>query len=170
MKISIHLMLRFITISRMKQKPDRDFNTSHVTVYRAIEDLAGMIGGFQYISCYGLSHVSVNFAFSGTSFQYISCYGLSYYYHKILPINTLFQYISCYGLSDEALISEVGYVNFNTSHVTVYLNPVSPARMSCYYFNTSHVTVYQFRRSKSGTDRFISIHLMLRFIKLEKEK
>ena len=50
-------MLRFITISRMKQKPDRDFNTSHVTVYRAIEDLAGMIGGFQYISCYGLSQM-----------------------------------------------------------------------------------------------------------------
>ena len=149
---------------------DYNFNTSHVTVYRQKSNMNFFV---KLISIHlMLRFIYLELIISGntTKFQYISCYGLSYYYHKILPINTLFQYISCYGLSDEALISEVGYVNFNTSHVTVYLNPVSPARMSCYYFNTSHVTVYQFRRSKSGTDRFISIHLMLRFIKLEKEK
>ena len=96
-----------------------------------------------------------------------------------------FQYISCYGLSKKFSGIRRKRRDFNTSHVTVYLQPgvkidykTGFQYISCYglsspfasifaqicYFNTSHVTVYrtvQVLRS-DGTD--ISIHLMLRFI------
>ena len=54
--ISIHLMLRFISIPNGNNK-------------------IGKV--FQYISCYGLSCQSIIPAFHVSVFQYISCYGLS---------------------------------------------------------------------------------------------
>ena len=80
----------------------------------------------------------------------------------------------------------VWIVNFNTSHVTVYLvvdNNLPKSRkfqyISCYglserciamlqvleNFNTSHVTVYHGINRTTVSTSMISIHLMLRFIK-----
>ena len=79
--------------------------------------------------------------------------------------------------------------NFNTSHVTVYLDADKLIRrmrifqyISCYClswfrrranikennFNTSHVTVYPTRSERQIQQRAISIHLMLLFIEVEK--
>ena len=54
--------------------------------------------------------------------------------------------------------------NFNTSHVTVYQNRIDYCWHSNYYFNTSHVTVYLQCGFQCGICCLISIHLMLRFI------
>ena len=77
----------------------------------------------------------------------------------------LFQYIPCYGLSVAAIIHGnaknnisihpmlrfirmlcailLDLMNFNTSHVTVYLPTDKPSVTAYTNFNTSHVTVYQ---------------------------
>ena len=77
-----------------------------------------------------------------------------------------FQYISCYGLSTQIDLSGNIFLNFNTSHVTVY----PPLRMAYQSprpdFNTSHVTVYPRKIGTYILKNFISIHLMLRFIYL----
>ena len=82
-------------------------------------------------------------------------------------------------------------LNFNTSHVTVYLRATDRRRVlltfqyiSCYclskkayvfrvavkHFNTSHVTVYRCRRSGRNCRCIISIHLMLLFIDIARIK
>ena len=55
---------------------------------------------------------------------------------------------------------------FNTSHVTVYLVALTYYLPPFNYFNTSHVTVYQRREKPCSGSVLISIHLMLRFIKI----
>ena len=97
---------------------------------------------FQYISCYGLSEASLSVLHPLGQFQYISCYGLSDYIDSAPGNGFKFQYISCYGLSKRCMMVLFGFLDFNTSHVTVY-----PRRCAG----------IQKRMS-------ISIHLMLRFI------
>ena len=96
-------------------------------------------------------------------FQYISCYCLSLIQNNDVIDDRIFQYISCYCLSTWGIVILCYLLNFNTSHVTVYLYgrrfSVSIAKfqyISCYClsqeqqlyssikfdFNTSHVTVY----------------------------
>ena len=76
---------------------------------------------------------------------------------------TKFQYISCYCLSSIITPSSSSFIDFNTSHVTVYLCFQSQTSLLvlisihlmllficfsaiiycfCLHFNTSHVTVY----------------------------
>ncbi len=97
--ISIHLMLRFISLVCASEIP---------------------LSRFQYISCYGSSVVDVVVVDVVVVFQYISCYGSSFnkwYYIQIfyisihlmlrfiaivskrVPVFPVFQYISCYGSS-----------------------------------------------------------------------
>ena len=101
-----------------------------------------------------------------------------------------FQYISCYGLSKKFSGIRRKRRDFNTSHVTVYLQPgvkidykTGFQYISCYglsllsfhcllyhhHFNTSHVTVYHLSRWGKSEHFRISIHLMLRFIRTEPE-
>ena len=76
-------------------------------------------------------------------FQYISCYCLSLPFLCICRILFQFQYISCYCLS----------------------STVSPLLVPQFYFNTSHVTVYHKYHFACYSIFYISIHLMLLFIK-----
>ena len=122
----------------------------------------GMISLFQYIPCYGLS---------GTSFAMVADSDISihpmlrfikYRYLFLLP-TYWFQYIPCYGLSITMKWKNGRLLNFNTSHVTVYLRriigievrkriSIHPMLRFIYififtdffrqHFNTSHVTVY----------------------------
>ena len=118
------------------------FNTSHVTVYQNSTPSFNLISKFQYISCYCLSskasqgrcnkEISIHLMLlfiscnrtptaSDASFQYISCYCLSFPL-VILPTSvSSFQYISCYCLSRWFVPPFFFSINFNTSHVTVYL-------------------------------------------------
>ena len=102
--ISIHLMLLFIVETSKIATPKANFNTSHVTVYHRHFPLVCLCVPFQYISCYCLSSLAKNVVF--------------------------------------ALL----------------------------HFNTSHVTVYQSSIVKSAPPNFISIHLMLLFIRMYLEK
>ena len=99
---------------------------------------------FQYISCYGLSHVLSPFLFYALQFQYISCYGLSTWewpdgIPDKISIHLMLRFITGRGRNFRASVC-----HFNTSHVTVYLSV------------------------SDGLSGFagISIHLMLRFILL----
>ena len=76
-------------------------------------------------------------------FQYISCYGLSILSVFDDKVDNRFQYISCYGLSARTSPKCPGDVDFNTSHVTVYLPENRNTLSYIQYFNTSHVTVYR---------------------------
>ena len=125
---------------------------------------------------------------------------------RFRPTHVWFQYISCYCLSRQPSLNPrlnsisihlmllfIRYLelillhlpNFNTSHVTVYLNHrvhhnhyLRFQYISCYClsalllaiswyptdFNTSHVTVYLFCFEGKSNQTVISIHLMLLFI------
>ena len=123
---------------------------------------------FQYISCYGLSffwshsqkacryfntsHVTVYRRFFHNrsvlhKFQYISCYGLSQLATGQKYIENQFQYISCYGLSYH--FSSIYHMNFLFQYISCY-------GLSCFGLNNRKLSI------------MISIHLMLRFIKMSK--
>ena len=55
-------------------------------------------------------------------------------------------------------------MNFNTSHVEVYLEPQIETQDAIKYFNTSHVEVYRKCVHRWVLVCSISIHLMLKFI------
>ena len=122
--ISIHLMLLFICWN----------NPSGINVFWISIHL--MLLFIFSTSC---------FVSNPSKFQYISCYCLSLPYLSIYSLLFVFQYISCYCLSSRlALVAVFAVIsihlmllfitfleskiqtkeNFNTSHVTVYLNPL----------------------------------------------
>ena len=157
-------MLRFIIFIRKSSKAVKHFNTSHVTVYPVRNCLLGLAKLisihpmlrfidkelrteridpiFQYIPCYGLSAVALDFCIvryifqyipcyglsgasaagwsPGSEFQYIPCYGLSCGNDREWSNRMLFQYIPCYGLSRYRVAVICYREDFNTSHVTVY--------------------------------------------------
>ena len=122
--VSIHLMLLFITkMSEEKFNRLVSFNTSHVTLYPKSLSLGSNTLKFQYISCYSLSEIEIDFIQRAAKFQYISCYSLSgvntsrlspfgcfntshvtlyQYYTRLEYHRFVFQYISCYSLSQSA--------------------------------------------------------------------
>ena len=77
----------------------------------------------------------------------------------------IFQYISCYCLSISSVLRKLIAIDFNTSHVTVYLYFHLQDQLSQVDFNTSHVTVYQYFLLRIHQKTHISIHLMLLFIR-----
>ena len=159
------------------------FNTSHVTVYRFIHVHKSIFIQFQYISCYCLSHRT-------ETHQFVTCISI---HLMLLFIDNdrgwsntvcIFQYISCYCLSSSKTIclgntlisihlmllfitERSNFVSllkhFNTSHVTVYPQPLELSYsfllfqyISCYCLSTYLCfCFYQI---------LISIHLMLLFI------
>ena len=162
--VSIHLMLLFILIVEILMSGAlSSFNTSHVTLYHYNDIKIVTHDSFQYISCYSLSVMFLQYRFirfcfntshvtlyplsvepvrHGIVFQYISCYSLSCGYMNKTIIIYKFQYISCYSLSEKALIlkartREFQYISCYSLSLTVSLPP-SP--LMC--FNTSHVTLY----------------------------
>ena len=139
------------------------FNTSHVTLYRLMQNSYQATSPFQYISCYSLSEDRDRNCKKVQAFQYISCYSLSHFLifladrsfvsiHLMLlfisivsaipSAASLFQYISCYSLSLKASVMTGRNARFNTSHVTLYLNGFTTTLFS----------------------QCVSIHLMLLFI------
>ena len=135
-------MLLFIFIREEYLTEEANFNTSHVTVYQ--KDWTAKVAD-STISI----HLMLLFIFS------LCCF-----------INSIkiFQYISCYCLSYLSFLDAISLYNFNTSHVTVYLEEWSEKgdyiqisihlmllfiEMSVKHairfpnFNTSHVTVYR---------------------------
>ena len=119
--------------------------------------------GFQYISCYCLSCPKIVGDNVDLSFQYISCYCLS----SVIQVDRFhassFQYISCYCLSYLRHVYSHLSLNFNTSHVTVYLylhilltRPLVFQYISCYCLSISGFL--------NAISMIISIHLMLLFI------
>ena len=162
--ISIHLMLLFI---------------GDPAVERIQEAL------FQYILCYCLSdgargvklfiqisiHLMLLFILSGSRFrpthvwfQYISCYCLSRQPSLNPRLNSISIHLMLLFIVLFLCIKKI-WINFNTSHVTVYRKELTPKQkafwfqyISCYClsllqlllpnsplnFNTSHVTVYPF--------------------------
>ena len=121
-RISIHLMLLFIRFRSDTSESYGYFNTSHVTVYLIWEswpDRRKQISihlMLLFISAPGIQR-SVH-----RKFQYISCYCLSYAVKYNTPVVITFQYISCYCLSFCSSRTALEYKDFNTSHVTVYLD------------------------------------------------
>ena len=142
---------------------------------------------FQYISCYSLSEIPGRdeYIFKSVSihlmllfieyenfgsvfrcaFQYISCYSLSLIGTRKNFYVPMFQYISCYSLSVRTCPGYNTLSCFNTSHVTLY--------RKCKFF-PNVTTVFQYiscyslsamikNQTKSST--YVSIHLMLLFIK-----
>ena len=139
--ISIHLMLLFIGEDTGKLANYAYFNTSHVTVYQKQKKLKIYELGFQYISCYCLSKKSCRTAGSNT-----------------ISIHLMLLFI----IGRKRNLFDA--LDFNTSHVTVYLWSIMRGCRPVTDFNTSHVTVYLVIPMRSGPVNNISIHLMLLFI------
>ena len=97
-RISIHLMLLFIDAGLYITYNQLNFNTSHVTVYQFQYHQVSIVLAFQYISCYCLSENQ-----------------RSEYNGRLISIHLMLLFISTQ--AGTSLRS----INFNTSHVTVYL-------------------------------------------------
>ena len=152
-----------------------NFNTSHVTVYR----IAHLQQSLMYED-FNTSHVTVYrprtilICFVSLLFQYISCYGLSQSPKsnaeiKDISIHLMLQFI-------DTFCTRYKYIYSISIHLMLrFIHKVATYIVKYMNFNTSHVTVYQ-RDSKRKTHReSISIHLMLRFIyeslcRISKEK
>ncbi len=139
--ISIHPMLLFINVRcRTPKEGCINFNTSHVTVYPLLCMPCVYSLLFQYIPCYCLS-------------EYTYCGYCSFG----ISIHPMLLFIV------KRVQTDIQMINFNTSHVTVYLYIPSSSNMPSLisihpmllfiiihnlyplrniYFNTSHVTVY----------------------------
>ena len=98
---------------------------------------------FQYISCCSLSECRENFGCHPMLFQYISCCSLSGLGEGFDLLVVEFQYISCCSLSSFPLSYSIPSLDFNTSHVVVYLLRQDLLQLALDYFNTSHVVVYR---------------------------
>ena len=134
-------MLLFIYISEHDSGVNKNFNTSHVTVYLPEDYKLESVYEFQYISCYCLSigipnvnkwsynfntsHVTV-YQILVTSDEYallISIHLMLLFIkqnEKLYDLLERFQYISCYCLSRSSMFAFLFSLHFNTSHVTVY--------------------------------------------------
>ena len=105
----------------------------------------------------------ISYTVGQVMFQYILCYGLSHIWTEEQQIKYVFQYILCYGLSENPV--EWRYLAKVSIHpmlrfICLPEYTASPA----VGFNTSYVTVYQSLRSVSTHTTDVSIHPMLRFI------
>ena len=124
------------------------FNTSHVTVYPfpyrqpVLRSVISIHLMLLFIKTFSCVHMPTDV------FQYISCYCLSRQSAGHSDRNCIFQYISCYCLSK--------------CGISVYVPTLD--------FNTSHVTVYRSILCKSTYPNYISIHLMLLFIREKEQK
>ena len=99
--ISIHLMLRFISLRALCQPEDGNFNTSHVTVYPLLFLLSLL-----FLQDFNTSHVTVYHHLRNVRMQSRSYFNTSH--------------VTVYQVS--AAMKAVGISHFNTSHVTVYLH------------------------------------------------
>ena len=146
-----------------------DFNTSHVTVYLQATNYQTACDLFQYISCYCLSHHPSR------------CSRL--YNH----FNT--SHVTVYHIRNTR--DDMNLLNFNTSHVTVYLSPPCIQFMlcifqyiSCYCLSVAlsqamidaikfqYISCYclSVEWCRTLTIEYISIHLMLLFIRIGKSR
>ena len=141
--ISIHPMLRFIPRDSCRKKSVKNFNTSHVTVYRTHP--VDIIPHFQH---FNTSHVTVYHL----KMQLLSL--------KKGDFNT--SHVTVYQIVRWRMLRKIQ--NFNTSHVTVYRKNETIGFITFVYFNTSHVTVYLRYVFPRFQSYLISIHPMLRFI------
>ena len=162
-------------------------NTSHVIVYPAGVSRAGRTALFKYISCYCLSAELAETDNKLLAFKYISCYCLSRVIEAGRARHFRFKYISCYCLSRKVMdtpdmLAKFKYISCyclscrtgwmtgqifysNTSHVIVYLYKYSCYRCRQGDSNTSHVIVYPPQTPQAQTSSPIQIHLMLLFIR-----
>ena len=104
----------------LSEQEEKNFNTSHVTVYQYIPFYEAGIRKFQYIPCYGLSLTT------------------SLLNQKRWNFNT--SHVTVYQIFILFFTSSFEY--FNTSHVTVYRHDHNKDHKAHGHFNTSHVTVY----------------------------
>ena len=143
-----------------------NFNTSYVTVQHGRDSQSRNVKYY-----FNTSYVTVQPQENFSTFRINTYFNTSYV--TVQRWNrkssrkqcTIFQYILCYGSTITAILSKMCSYNFNTSYVTVQLNPSWRIQIFYRYFNTSYVTVqHQQGRGKPVRQR-ISIHLMLRFNK-----
>ena len=110
----------YLSMFAFSHEKQSNFNTSHVTVYQSIKGNCRTIWTISIhlmlLFIFVLSLLMHNLCW----FQYISCYCLSKLYLCLVLQSKQFQYISCYCLSGNAFILSRIWLNFNTSHVTVY--------------------------------------------------
>ena len=132
----------YLPKKKQRQLMYQDFNTSHVTVYPAYLSVKSVT--FSY---FNTSHVTVYHFFGAIARR-----------HAVISIHLMLRFILYVSASPDTqhsisihlmlrFILEKGKcssirMNFNTSHVTVYLGVVLLIMGLLLYFNTSHVTVY----------------------------
>ena len=136
-----HVILYLVPV-QTGERVKTGFNTSHVILYPERTVYQWFRHTFQYISCYSLSRTVT----PELKADYVSIHLMLFFIDVTLKYNRqtiMFQYISCYSLSDFGL-----YPNFF---------------ITC--FNTSHVILYQFCHVFEKIVFFVSIHLMLFFIR-----
>ena len=169
--ISIHPMLLFIIITVITKGVELNFNTSHVTVYQAI---FLPVHFRPCISIHPMLLFIIHTNMDTLQAKWISIHPMLLFIKTItdtIEYLNKFQYIPCYCLSDKRGLTDIQMINFNTSHVTVYLTMIKGNIISKHIsihpmllfiatsqfkfpslsnFNTSHVTVYRFCVYVSG--------------------
>ena len=98
------------------------FNTSHVTVYLNKTHINKLSISISIHPMLLFICIICGEMFEPRTFQYIPCYCLSDLAWRNSMEEGAFQYIPCYCLSKKNTPALTLGENFNTSHVTVYLN------------------------------------------------
>ena len=180
-------MLLFIGYERVAPTEKRSFNTSHVVIYLKATNGKLYLVTFQYISCCYLSPDGLPELTGSIQFQYISCCYLSD--QVIDPTTDLSSFNTSHVVIYQwrKTVCLLSTWCFNTSHVVIYQKLAISSSFVNSSFNTSHVVIYrlvlfQFYQQMSAfqyisccylsdskmlshPSLFVSIHLMLLFIR-----
>ena len=162
--VSIHLMLLFIWLSWLAGFKKNCFNTSHVTLYHKY------VPGFPAL-CEVSIHLMLLFIIwrnARTDFkEWVSIHLMLLFIvpsdsHEKGPCS--FQHISCYSLSQPQWLLRQTRLCFNTSHVTLYQRG---SDRQAVFKAFQYISCYSLSAQKDlyWHRIFVSIHLMLLFIK-----
>ncbi len=119
--VSIHHMLLFIFSETTGLSKKASFNTSHVTLYRNVQNSAdsGEIVSIHHMLLFIKYYTRLEY--HRFVFQYITCYSLSANIYRGVPEWLEFQYITCYSLSDCGRIASV-YHLVSIHHMLLFIH------------------------------------------------
>ena len=163
--VSIHLMLLFILFIECKKIYRRKVSIHLMLLFiKTKSNMWEIIIKFQYISCYSLSQLFSSQSYPARRFN-TSHVTLYQWEQMKIKKSDVFQYISCYSLSNKAYYIKRTLIKVSIHLMLLFILLTSWRSSHRSSFNTSHVTLYPSASSSQATSTWVSIHLMLLFIR-----
>ena len=162
--ISIHLMLLFIPHYHLRLLQSFCISIHLMLLFIHVTKLLlhpKLHFNTSHVTVYPQDLESTKLCLSDFNTSHVTVYPYSTFFMECAII---FQYISCYCLSGAAAQRERMRMNFNTSHVTVYLCFIQTCKCSNWISIHLMLLFIRIRQRSDFKTVQISIHLMLLFI------